>query len=180
MWGKSNFNNFGILHDMKKIITIILLLTAGIIGYYHFADKNTSQTNEDIHVLEDAYINKEGSAVLVFEKEEKIIAPSITLRGNNFDEVRRFESAHISPNKKFVIFEAIGFKESFLYVYDFDKNILHERIYGENPSWNPNNTLQITLCDFVRERCTDMTSLNSETPWILVKSGLEDASSKRN
>lgn len=119
--------------------------------------------------IESAGVVNDGDIEVVLSNgEKKIVAQALKPATEaQYNEVETYVEAVISPNRKFVALQGIGFEDSFIRVYNAEADRLEDKIYGEVQDWDNVGRLGILSCDLSGEECTSYISLSPDTPWVL-------------
>src|SRR4030042_3218035 len=120
-------------------------------------DKSVYLENGDVY-----FINDKGEKITIVESVNDFKDPI-----NN----KRYESAVLSPNKKFIALEGTGWEWSILEIYD----IFIGKIYSTNENgsakWLPDSRLYVEGGCGMGLSCGIFESINNSEPWKLIKTG---------
>jgi hypothetical protein len=97
--------------------------------------------------------------IIAFAKKSENVA--------NYYEIESYNKVYISPNRKFAALQGIGFEESFVHIYNVEKDRLEDKIYGVVSDWDNTGRLGIVSCNLAGEECISYISTSPETPWVL-------------
>ena len=162
---------------LAMLLFILMPFIGGWIGYTLAPIKTvvietktvTSVEVESSLTIESAEVVNDGDIEVLFSTGEKnIVARAYKpATQEQYNEVETYAEAIISPNRKFVALQGIGFEDSFVRIYNVDADRLEDKIYGEVQDWDNIGRLGILSCDLPREECVSYISIAPETPWVL-------------
>ena len=164
---------------LAMLLFILMPFVGGWIGYTLAPIKTVViETKAVTDVLEEAeslpsvesavVVNDGDIEVLLSTGEKNIVARAYKPETQEqYNEVETYTEAVISPNRKFVALQGIGFEDSFVRIYNVDADRLEDKIYGEVQDWDNIGRLGILSCDLSGEKCVSYISIAPETPWVL-------------
>ena len=123
--------------------------------------------------IESAQIINEGDVEVTFSNGTKNVVAMANkpTSQEQYYEIETYTKTYISPNRKFVALQGIGFEDSFVRIYNADAGRLEAKIYGEVLDWDNIGRLSILACDLSGEECTNYISESGDAPWILDEVG---------
>ena len=164
---------------LAMLLFILMPFVGGWIGYTMAPIKtvvietktvtNVFEEAEQLLSVESAVVVNDGDIEVLFSNGEKSIVARAykPVSQEKYYEIETYTGATISPNRKFIALQGIGFEDSFIRIYNADADRLEDKIYGEVQDWDNIGRLGILSCDLPKEECVSYISVSPDTPWVL-------------